>query len=205
MSLIGSFVAPAASISRSLAQARAANPRASIAGSFDQQLDLALQAGVGGGTGASAIGKPDSAQTLVASNDAGSPASIEALRSEHRAAVAQFEDRLRRLLRERGIDLDKAIVLESDELGDARVAGDHPQKDVIERLIRDDVELQNLFSRLDKQASRLRAADLAAELAKLQAEAPSNAATRVQQLLGSTSAHRFSLTVRPHERLEQFH
>jgi hypothetical protein len=184
--------------------ARAANPRASVAGAFDQHLELALQAGVGGGAGSLAAGKPDSAQHRVALNDTGSLNSIEALRSEHRTTVAQFEDRFRRLLQERGIDLHEGIVLQADERGDVRLAGDHPQKEAIERLIQDDAELRNLFARIDGQAKLLRAADLAAELARLQAETPVDAATRVQQLLGTSSPHNFSLTVQPHEALAQF-
>jgi hypothetical protein len=204
MSSIGRILAPAASIGRSLAQARAANPRASVAGSFDQHLDLALLAGVGGGAGGSSTGEPDSAQSRVALDDMGGFASIEALRSEHRAVAAQFEDRFRRLLQERGINLGRAISLQTDMRGDVRVTSEHPDKEAIERLIHDDAELRTLFTRLADQASLLRSADRAAELPRLQAEAPSDAATRVQQLPGSTSSHNFVLTVQPHEVLAQF-
>jgi hypothetical protein len=38
----------------------------------------------------------------------------------------------------------------------------------------------------------------------LQAETPVDAATRVQQLLGTSSPHNFSLTVQPREVLAQF-
>lgn len=202
--MIGSLLTPAAAtgIGRSLALARAANPRTAVGGSFNQQLDLALQAGVGGGAaaGAFAADKPAPAHSSVA-NGMGSLTSNEALRNEHHSAVAQFEDRFHRLLREKGIDLGQEIVLMTDVHGDVRVAGDHPQKEAIERLFHEDVELRNMFLRLDEQASRLRAADLSVELAQIQAESPANAAARVQQLLSAASQPNFSLTIRTHEAL----
>jgi len=203
--LIGNLLTPAAAgLGRSLALARGANRHAPSAGSFDQHLDLALQAGVGSGAvvGAAAdtaTGKPGPLQSPEVFDGHGSLPSIEALRSEHRTAVAQFEDRFLRLMRENGIDPGEEVVLGSDADGNVRLAGDHPQKAAIERLLAGDVELRNRFVRLNEQASVLRAADLATELAHLQAEAPLDAATRVQQLLNTASPPTFSLTVRPGE------
>jgi hypothetical protein len=135
---------------------------------------------------------------------AGGVTSVEALRVEHRALMAQFEDRFRRLLRERGIDLGEGVVLQTDVHGDVRVAGEHPHRDAIERLLRDDSELRNLFDRLDGGASRLRAAEVAAELTRLQAQEPDEVAAQVQGMLDGSSHTLFSLAVRPNEMLVQF-
>jgi hypothetical protein len=83
------------------------------------------------------------------------------------------------------------------------VAGDHPQHLAIEELFRENPELRNLFVQLDSQASLLRTADLAAELARLQAGSPSDAAAQVQQLLGSTPP-KFSLAVGARELAAKF-
>jgi hypothetical protein len=208
MPSIGGLLAPAAAggIGRSLALARGANPRASLSSSFDQQLDLALRAGVGGGANTSdpAGNKAPFAPTDIALNGLGSAASIESVRIEHRAALAEFEDRFRRLLQEHGIDLGQGIALQADVHGDVRVASNHPHKESIERLFRDDADLRNLFVRLDNQASALRAADLSAELARLQSEAPGDAAAQVRQLLDGSAPTKFSLAVRPDNTLVQF-
>jgi hypothetical protein len=204
--LIGNLLTPVAAtgIGRSLALARAANPRTAVGGSFNQHLDLSLQAGVGGGAAAGAFtaDQPAPAHPLVV-NGIGSVTSIEALHHEYRTAVAQFEDHFFQRLRESGIDPGQEIELTTDVHGKVLVAGDHPQKEAIERLFHDDVELRNMFLRLDEQASRLRAADLSAALAQIQAEAPAHAAAGVQQLLHAASQPNFSLTVRPQETLAQ--
>jgi hypothetical protein len=57
---------------------------------------------------------------------------------------------------------------------------------------------------LDAHASLLRAADLATELARLQADAPTDAARQVQELLGLSSPGRFSLAIGRDEVVAQF-
>ncbi len=192
MPSIPGLVGPAAitqGIRQSLALARGANPTSTMpAGSFEQHLDFARQ--------------PEAfAASAPSGLDRGT--SIDAIRVENRTAMADFEMRLRRLLRERGIDVGEGVVLEVNRQGDVKVAGDHPQHQAIEELFRENPELRSLFVQLDSQASLLRAADLAVELARLQAEAPSDAATQVQQLLGSTSPQ-FSLVVGPQELAARF-
>jgi hypothetical protein len=107
-------------------------------------------------------------------------------------------------LQERGIDLAAGVSLQTDVHGDVRVASDHPQREAIERLFHDDAELRNLFVRIDRQASALRAGDRAAEPSRLQVETPGDASARIQQLLDASPPTRFSLTVRPHEMFVQF-
>jgi hypothetical protein len=165
---------------------------------------VALRAGIGGGaiTGALAESKTPFAPNQIALES--SATSIETLRIEHQRTLPEFEDRFRRLLQERGIDLGAGVALQTDVNGEVRVAGDHPQREAIERLFRDDAELRNLFVRLDRQASLLRAADRSAMLARLQAEAPGDAAAQIQQLLDAGSPAKFSLAVQAHELLVQF-
>jgi hypothetical protein len=189
MPSIAGVVGPAAvttGIRQSLALARGANPTARLAaGSFDQHLDAARQSGVAADT---------LADRLVHSG----ATSIEEIRAGYQTATAEFELRFRRLLREHGIDIGEGIVLEVDRQGDVQVVGEHPQHQAIEALFRENPELRTLFIQIDQQASLLRAADLAAELSRLQAEAPSDAAVQVQQLLG-TPPPKFSLMVGPQD------
>lgn len=192
MPSIPGLVGPAAitqGIRQSLALARGANPTSSsLGGSFDRHLDLARQA--------------DAVVAASATGPDGS-ISIEAIRVEYQTAIADFEMRFRRLLRERGIDVGDGIVLEVNRQGDVQLVGDHPQHQAVEALFQENLELRNLFVQLDQQASGLRAADLAAELSRLQAEAPGDAAAQVQQLLGSTPP-KFSLFVGPQDLAARF-
>lgn len=192
MPSIAGLVGPAAvtnGIRQSLALARGANPSATVAaGSFDEHLDFARR---------SDAGAP--ANRL----DPNAIAPIEAVRAEYHTATAEFEMQFRRLLREHGIDLGEGLVLEGNGQGDVRVVGDHPQRQAVETLFHDNPELRILFSQLDRQASLLRAADMAAELARLQTESPGDAAAEVQQLLAS-SPPRFSLTVGTQELAARF-
>ncbi|MEX2142901.1 MAG: hypothetical protein WD894_26830 [Pirellulales bacterium] len=185
MPSIAGLVGPAAitnGVRQSLALARGANPTASLpAGSFGQHLDVAVRSGINADMPSDGL-------------DRRAVTSIEAVRAEYHTATAEFEMHFRRLLREHGIDIGEGIVLEANRQGDVQVVGDHPQHEAIEALFRQNTDLRTLFVQLDQQASLLRAADLVAELSRLQAEAPSDAAAHVQQLLGSSPPN-FSLAV----------
>jgi pyruvate/2-oxoglutarate dehydrogenase complex dihydrolipoamide acyltransferase (E2) component len=189
---LAGLVSPSAiahGIGQSLKLARAANSRggASIA-PFDDHLQSLDRTSQG-----------NNAAATIASE----PASLDQQRVEHQTAMAEFEERFRRLLRERGIDLQAGVTLDTDRDGQVAVVGDHPQKQAIEQLFHDEPELKALFARLDRQASDLRAADLAAELTRLEAEAPGNGTALVQELLHSAPPH-FSLVVAPAEMSVRF-
>jgi hypothetical protein len=194
MPSIAGLVGPAAitnGIRQSLALARGANPTSSLLpGSFERHLDAARQSGLG-------------VDNLSARLDQSGAVSIDAIRVEYQTATAEFEIRFRNLLHEQGIDIGEGVVLEIDRQGDVQVKGDHPQRQAIEALFRENTELRTLFVQLDQQASLLRAADLAAELSRLQAEGPSDAATQVHQLLGSRPP-KFSLVVGPRQLAARF-
>jgi hypothetical protein len=194
MPSIAGLVGPAAitnGVRQSLALARGANPTTSLpAGSFGQHLDDAVRSGINADLPSDGL-------------DRRAVTSIEAVRAEYHTATDDFEMRFRRLLYERGIEIGEGIVLEVNRQGDVQVVGEHPQHQAIESLFRENPELRTLFVQLDQQASLLRASDLAAELARLQAEAPSDAAAQVQQLLGS-SPPKFSLAVGPRDLAARF-
>jgi hypothetical protein len=179
-----------------------------IAHGIGQSLKLARAANSRGGASVAPFG--DHLQSLDKAsqgNNAGAaiadPASVDQKRVEQQTAMAEFEERFRRLLRERGIDLQAGVTLETDRDGQIAVVGDHPQKQAIEQVFQDEPDLKALFARLDRQASDLRAADLASELTRLEAEAPGKAAGLVQDLLRSTPPH-FSLVVDPAEMSVRF-
>jgi hypothetical protein len=193
MPALAGLIGPGAAVNglrQSLAIARGANPRATPSpGSFDQHLDLALRSGIGSGSDAQNIDPP---------------LSIEAMRADQQTSLAEFEDRLRRLMREHGIELGDGIVLTANEQGLITVSGEHPQKSAVEQLFRDNPDLQTQFVQLTRQATVLRAADLSGELARLQADSPDDAAQQVSQLIRSSAQGKFSLTIRPADIVADF-
>jgi hypothetical protein len=140
---------------------------------------------------------------MLSSTAVGGATSLEEIRSSYKSISAEFEQRLRNLLRERGVDIGDEVVLESDALGQVNVVGYHPQKQAIESLFREIPDLRNQFAQLISQAELLRAADIASEIQELTTTAPLDAAEMIQQLLG-TKAGGFSLAVRPHEVTARF-
>ena len=187
MPSIAGLVGPAAiakGVGQTLALARGANPARNVAaGSFSQHLEDELRSNP----------EPGALADRLAHNEA---VSIDTIRGEYQTATAEFELQFRRLLHEQGIDIGDGVELMVNRQGDIEVAGDHPQQEAIEALFREKPELRQPFVQLDQQASLLRAADLTAELVRLQGENPSEAAAQVLQLLG-TSAPEFSLVVGP--------
>jgi hypothetical protein len=203
-SLVGILGAGAVAkgIGQSLGLARAANPRSTpLAPSrFQGELDLAARNLAASSSVAAESGIRPSTFANAALGDA---TSLEELRAQYKSAAAEFEQRLRNSLRERGIDVGDEVALEADALGQIKVAGNHPQTQAIESLFRETPDLRNLFMQLDAHASSLRAADIAAEVEQLYAAAPLEAADRIQQLLGAKAA-KFSLVLRPHEITTRF-
>jgi hypothetical protein len=186
--LLGPSIAK--TVGQTLALARGANPTRSIAGgSFNEHLQGELRSQ----KEPDSQGGPDALANRLTGGDA---VSIDTIRGEYQTATAEFELQFRRLLRENGIDVGEGVELAVNRQGDVEVAGDHPQRESIEALFRENPELRNLFARLDQQARLLRAADLTAELVRLQENDPSEAAGQVLQLLGA-SAPEFSLVVGP--------
>jgi hypothetical protein len=186
--LLGPSIAK--SVGQTLAWARGANPTRSIAGgTFNDQLESELRSQAE----PSLQGEPEALANRL---PGGNAASIDTIRGEYQTATAEFELQFRRLLRENGIDVGQGVELAVNRQGDVEVTGNHPQRESIEALFRQNPELRNLFARLDQQARLLRAADLSAELVRLQENDPSEAAGQVLQLLG-TSAPEFSLVVGP--------
>jgi hypothetical protein len=194
MPSIAGLVGPAAiakGVGQTLALARGANPARNIAsGSFSQHLEDGLRSN----------SEPDSLASRLAHSDA---VSIDTIRGEYHTATADFEMQFRQLLREHGIDIGAGIELAVNRQGDVQVAGEHPQQEAIEALFREHPELRRQFVQLDQRASLLRAADLSAELARLQSNDPSEAAAQVRQLLG-TSAPEFSLILGPEHLAARF-
>jgi hypothetical protein len=70
--------------------------------------------------------------------------------------IEAFAERVRRQLAAAGIELGQPLTLTSDGLGGIAVAGDHPQRALIEDVLSSDVLLQRDFQRLaDEQRGEL--------------------------------------------------
>ena len=199
MPSIGGLIAPLAAaqgVQQSLALARGANPRAAVAsGSFDRQLDHALRAGTsvvaesyGLGVGVGTPTDTYAAEFSSASNTVNKP-----LRVQHEAAIAAFGEYFRALLRQHNIDLEDGVVLATGPGGDVQVIGEHPHKQAIEQLFRDDAVLRTQFSQLDAQATLLSAAESAEHDSRLSigGDAPGD----VRQFLDPLSPSRFSMAI----------
>ncbi len=100
--------------------------------------------------------------------------------------LGSFREKFQRLLEEYGIDSSQPISLQSDEWGSLQVAGDHPQKDAISKLLADHPELVAEFQSLQQQATAVRAADPTAANA-----VAASAASR--DILPSSTAQTFNL------------
>jgi hypothetical protein len=197
----------AGGIGRTLALARGANPQTTFdRGSFQSHLDRAGDARPD--HRASAIGPNAAPLQQFAAHPTGlapiDARSIDGVRAEYQTATAVFEERLRRLLSERGIELGAGVILARNQQGDVQVTGEHPQKGAIEELFREDRELKALFSQLDAQASFLRAAELNAELQRLSDDSPPEAAAQMPHILSGGSARGFSMAVLPREIVVRF-
>src|SRR5687768_1176800 len=194
--------AVAKGIGESLGLARAANPRSTALASsrFQGELGHAAQ---NLAASSQAPTEPGVSHGALPTAGIGGATSLEEIRSSYKIVSTEFEQRLRNLLRERGVDIGEEVVLEADALGQINVVGYHPQKQAIENLFRELPDLRNQFVKLESQAELLRAADIAGEIQQLNISAPLDAAEMIQQLLGA-KAGGFSLAVRPHEITARF-
>lgn len=75
--------------------------------------------------------------------------SIDDLYEHGMDSLNKFNDKLNQLMNEHGIDTDISVDLKSAYgTGDVIVTSDHPDKEKIERLFKDDPELRNEFTRI---------------------------------------------------------
>lgn len=73
--------------------------------------------------------------------------------------MASFAADAGRMFHEAGISVPPHPVLTNDFQGHVRVAGDHPDKDRIEQLFRDNPEMQQRYAKISAGSSLLRAAE----------------------------------------------
>jgi len=82
------------------------------------------------------------------------------------AETASFSTAVGKIFQEAGIQVPPEVVLSSDAEGNVRVANDHPDRERIEQVFRDNPQYRDEFSRISAQSSLLRAADGYKEFAK---------------------------------------
>lgn len=73
--------------------------------------------------------------------------------------TASFAADVGNKFREAGIHVPPNPILSNDSQGYVRVANDHPDKDKIEQLFKDNPELQQSYARISAESSLLRAAE----------------------------------------------
>jgi hypothetical protein len=88
---------------------------------------------------------------------------VEDINTQYERGFASVESRLRDLFRKNNVDTGVPIPLQVAADGRVIVAGDHPQKNEIESLFRDDPRLRNDFVGVTAQGEFLRAAKEAIE------------------------------------------
>ncbi len=73
--------------------------------------------------------------------------------------VASFAEKVRQIFQQAGIHVPPNPVIGNDFQGKVQVENDHPEREKIEQLFRDNPELQKEFTRISAQSSLLRAAE----------------------------------------------
>lgn len=107
---------------------------------------------------------------------------MQDLRSAYETAFAAFTQRLDGLLDSAGVDRSRPARLQADAVGSITVTNDHPDKEAIERLFRENPELANQFRGLSGLASLLAAAEKHEEFAAAYEKNPYAAVGEYSQL-----------------------
>jgi hypothetical protein len=110
------------------------------------------------------------------------------------ALVRQFTEQASARLAEAGIKLDSDLVLESDSLGEMRVASGHPQAAEIERILASDSNLAEAFSQLSRVHRQLSSHRRAEEMDRLYALDPNAAWRRESESLLDEAPLRVTLS-----------
>ena len=119
----------------------------------------------------------------------------EDIRTDYEQNLSSLQSRLQVLFYKNGIDTSQEVRLQTAADGKVIVAGDHPQKEQIEKLFADDPSLRNDFVQVDAQASFLRAVEEAMAFQKAYAEDPQAALERYSYLFEPGYQPQFSLSV----------
>ncbi len=110
---------------------------------------------------APAIAAPSAASTQTSATRPGLvlPALEIPTRESLARDTASFAEDVGKMFRAAGIRVPPNPVLTNDAQGYVRVAGDHPDKDTIEQLFKDNPELQQRYAKISAGSSLLRAAE----------------------------------------------
>ncbi len=115
---------------------------------------------------------------------------------EHYADQQQsLNSRIQSLLKSSGIDVPPEIRLQVGGDGSVVVANDHPDRERIEELFRENPRLRNQFVQVASLGELLRAADEAVAFQKAYAADPQAAVTAFSHLFSGQERPQFSLTV----------
>lgn len=120
----------------------------------------------------------------------------EDVRTDYEQNLASLQSRLQLLFYKNGIDTSQEIRLQTSADGKVVVAGDHPQKEQIEKLFADDPSLRNDFVQVDAQGTFLRAVEESVAFQNAYAEDPQAALERFSYLFEPDYKPSFTLSVK---------
>ncbi|MEQ8788659.1 MAG: hypothetical protein RIC55_20280 [Pirellulaceae bacterium] len=83
----------------------------------------------------------------------------EAAASDFQAGLDEFRKQLQDRLAAGGVDLSQPITLQTDSFGGIEVAGDHPDRALIEQILADDAALTAAFQQLSSEHATVATGD----------------------------------------------
>jgi hypothetical protein len=124
------------------------------------------------------------------------PIRIENVRADYQRQLESLEHSLKQQFARRRIDESTPIRLQTAADGRVFVAGDHPQKEVIEQIFVDDPKLQQQFAKVDSQASFLHSVDEAIAFQQAYRQNPTLAVQQFAHLFDGREPPAFALQFR---------
>ena len=102
---------------------------------------------------------------------------------------------MRQLLNKNGIDLGSGVNFQVDELGQVRVAGNHPDKTMIESLLAGEPDLSNDFRKLSSIESLLSAAEESARFQEAYEKNPQKAIQDYSHLFNDNRSRQVTVRI----------
>jgi hypothetical protein len=120
---------------------------------------------------------------------------VEDVRADYEQQLEALQNSLAQRFASRNIDDSTPIRLQTASDGRVIVAGDHPQKEAIEKLFVDEPRLRDRFVRVDSQGSFLRSADEAIAFQRAYRKDPTAALREFAHLFDQNESPKFTLAV----------
>lgn len=129
---------------------------------------------------------------------------LDDLRQYYADQQESLESRIRSLLNDEGIDVPPEIRLQVGADGSVVVAGDHPDRQQIEELFRENPRLRNQFVEVASLGEQIRAVDETLAFQKAYAENPQAAVEAFSHLFSGKERPQYSLLIQANGSTAQF-